>query len=42
MSRFGQLMWLLASGDVPLIVRGGLCSGCVQGGILYGGEAWPV
>jgi len=41
-SEFGQLVPLLASGDVSLVVRGGLCSGCVGGGMLHGGETWPV
>jgi len=27
---------------MSLIVRGGLCSGCVRGGMLLGGGTWPV
>ena len=41
-SGFGQLVSLLTNGDVSLIVRGELCGGCVQGGVLHGGVAWPV
>ena len=37
-NRFGQLVPLLANGDVSLIVRGGLCGGCVRGGVLRGSE----
>jgi len=33
---------LLASRDVSLVVRGGLCGGCVQSGMLHGGGTWPV
>jgi len=39
---FGQLVPLLASGDVSLVVRGGLYGGCVRGGMLHGGKTWPV
>ena len=41
-SGFGQLVPLLASKDVSLVVGGGLYSGCVRGGVLRGGGAWPV
>jgi len=41
-SGFRRLVPLLASGGVSLIVGGGLCSGCVRGGMLRGGGAWPV
>ena len=27
---------------MSLIVRGGLCGGCVRGGMLLGGGTWPV
>jgi len=33
---------LLAGRGVSLVVGGGLCSGCVRGGVLRGGGAWPV
>ena len=35
-------MPLLASRDVLLVVRGGLCGGCVQSSMLHGGGTWPV
>jgi len=41
-SEFRRLVPLLTSGDVSLIVRGRLCGGCVRGGMLRGGETWPV
>ena len=41
-SGFGRLVPLLASRDVSLIVRGGLCSSCVGGGMLHGSGTWPV
>jgi len=41
-NRFGQLVPLLANGDVSLIVTGGLCGGCVRGGVLRGSETWLV
>jgi len=39
---FRQLVPLLANKDVSLVVRGGLYSGCVRGGVLHGSETWPV
>ena len=39
---FRRLVPLLASGGVSLVVRGRLCGGCVRGGMLHGGETWPV
>jgi len=33
---------LLASGDVSLVVGGGLCGSCVGGSMLHGGGTWPV
>ena len=39
---FRQLVPLLANKDVSLVVRGGLYSGCVRGGVLHGGGTWPV
>jgi len=41
-SGFGQLVPLLASGDVSLVMGGGLCGGCVGGGMLHGSGTWPV
>jgi len=39
---FGQLVPLLAGGGVSLVVGGGLCGGCVRGGMLHGSGTWPV
>ena len=39
---FGRLVPLLANKDVSLVVGGGLCGGCVGGGVLRGSGAWPV
>jgi len=41
-NKFRQLVPLLANKDVSLIVRGRLYSSCVRGGVLHGGETWPV
>ena len=41
-NKFRQLVPLLANKDVSLIMRGGLCGGCVRSGVLHGGETWPV
>jgi len=41
-SGFGQLVLLLGSRDVSLMVRGGLCSGCVISSMLHGSGTWPV
>ena len=33
---------LLTNKDVSLIMRGRLCSSCVQSSMLHGSETWPV
>jgi len=37
-NELGQLVPLLAGGDMSLVVRRTLCSSCVQGGVLRGGR----
>jgi len=37
-SKFGRLVPLLAERGVSLRVRGRLCDGCVQSGMLHGSE----
>jgi len=41
-NKFRQLVPLLTNKDISLIVRGRLCSGCVQSSMLHGSETWPV
>ena len=41
-NKFRQLVPLLTNKDVSLIMRGRLYSSCVRGGMLHGGETWPV
>jgi len=41
-NKFGQLVLLLANRDISLIMRGRLCSSCVQSSMLRACETWPV
>ena len=41
-NKFRQLIPLLTNKDLSLIVRGRLCSSCVQSSMLHGIETWPI
>jgi len=41
-NKFRQLVPLLTNKDASLIMRGRLCSSCVQSSMLHGSETWPV
>jgi len=41
-NKFWQLVPLLTNKNVSLIMRGRLCSSCVQSSMLHGSETWPV